>query len=242
MFFWNSYGLQDALSPVIEEFVFFHDYLLVVLVYVTVFVLGILGLAIYLPWMNTNLVHGQVIEGAWTTAPALILIIIGVPSLLLLYRLDETRRAVLRIKVVGHQWFWRYEIRDFWRRTTNVRFDSYILPLDERVNGALRLLDTDNRPALPYLAQIRVLVRRSDVLHSWAVPSLGVKIDAVPGRLNQTKLISYRPGLAYGQCSEICGANHSFMPIVLEFVRVKDYLQWVVRFEYAKCLNKGIFW
>ena len=105
-----------------------------------------------------------------------------------------------------------------------MEFDSYMLPADERTGGALRLLDTDNRPSLPFLTQIRVLVSRSDVLHSWAVPSLGVKMDAVPGRLNQTKLIRYRPGLAYGQCSEICGANHSFMPIVLEFVRVRDFL------------------
>lgn len=231
MFFWNSYGLQDAISPVIEEFIFFHDYLIVVLIGVTSFVIGIFIVAFLMPWVHSRLIHGQFIERAWTTAPALILTVIGVPSLLLLYRLDERRTAILRIKVIGHQWFWRYEIRDFWVRGETVEFDSYMLPQEERTEGALRLLDTDNRPSLPYLTQVRVLVRRADVLHSWAVPSLGVKIDAVPGRLNQTKLIRYRPGLAYGQCSEICGANHRFMPIVLEFVRIQDFLVWVNRFE-----------
>ena len=228
MFFWNSYGLQDAISPIIEEFVFFHDYILVILAYVTFFVLTILGLVVFIPWTNSRLIHGQVIERLWTTAPAILLILIGSPSLLLLYSLEERRIAVLTIKAIGHQWFWRYEIRDFWIEIKPVEFDSYIVPTNELTTGRLRLLDTDNRPALPFLTQVRVLITSSDVLHSWAVPSLGVKMDAVPGRLNQTKLISYRPGLAYGQCSEICGANHRFIPIVLEFVSVIDFLDWVL--------------
>lgn len=228
MFFWNSIGLQDAISPIIEEFIFFHDYILIILIYVTFFVLRILALVVFLPWTNRSLIHGQIIERLWTTAPAILLILIGSPSLLLLYRLDERRVAVLTIKAIGHQWFWSYEIRDFWINKGLVEFDSYMVPTNELTEGRLRLLDTDNRPALPFLTQVRVLITSSDVLHSWAVPSLGVKIDAVPGRLNQTKLISYRPGLAYGQCSEICGANHRFIPIVLEFVRVKDFLSWIL--------------
>ena len=106
-----------------------------------------------------------------------------------------------------------------------MELDAYMLPEEESVGGALRLLDTDNRPALPYLTQVRVLVRRADVLHSWAVPGLGVKVDANPGRLNQTKLLRHRPGLAYGQCSEICGANHRFIPISLEFLNRADFLK-----------------
>ena len=225
MFFWNSYGLQDSISPVIEEITFFHDYIISVLVFVTFFVLGILISVISFSWVNKGLVHGQVIERIWTAAPAIFLILIAIPSLLLLYRLDEIRRSVITIKVVGNQWYWTYEYRDFWAtRGERVGFNSYMIPLNECEAGDLRLIETDNRPCLPYLAQIHVLVRRADVLHSWAVPSLGVKIDAVPGRLNQTKLIRFRPGLAYGQCSEICGANHRFIPIVLEFVGVEDFL------------------
>lgn len=231
MLSWNSLGLQDAMSPVIEEFIFFHDHVLAILGFLTALVIAIMCLTLYLPWINTRFVHGQVAETIWRRAPVIILVIIGIPSLLLLYRLDERSTSSLRIKVIGHQWFWSYEIRDFWVRDKAVEFDSYILPTKDLPSGALRLLDTDNRPALPYLTQVRVLVRRSDVLHSWAVPSLGVKIDAVPGRLNQTKLIRYRPGLAYGQCSEICGANHRFIPIVLEFVGARDFLNWVTRIE-----------
>jgi len=108
-----------------------------------------------------------------------------------------------------------------------VAFDSYIVPENELGAGHFRLLETDNRPVLPFLTRVRVLVRRADVLHSWALPRLGVKLDATPGRLNQTSLLRHRPGVAYGQCSEICGANHSFMPISLEFARVKDFLGWV---------------
>lgn len=225
MFFWNSYGLQDAISPVIEELVFFHDYIISVLVFIIVFVLGIMASVMRFPWINKSLINRQIIERIWTAAPAIFLILIAIPSLILLYRLDEIRRSVITIKVIGNQWYWTYEYRDF--RTTNgkmVAFDSYIVPTEECEEGDLRLIETDNRPHLPYLTQIRVLVRRSDVLHSWAVPSLGVKIDAVPGRLNQTKFIRFRPGLAYGQCSEICGANHRFIPIVLEFVRVENFL------------------
>ena len=185
------------------------------------------------PWVHRGLIEGQLVECVWTVVPALILIGIAVPSLTLLYSLDDRRECSLTIKAVGHQWYWSYELRDFWLRGEKgpIEFDSYIVPSEETEGGLFRLLDTDNRPALPYLTQIRVLVRRADVLHSWAVPSLGVKIDANPGRLNQTKFIRYRPGLAYGQCSEICGANHRFMPISLEFVATADFLKWVTLFE-----------
>jgi len=108
-----------------------------------------------------------------------------------------------------------------------VAFDSYIVPAEDLGHGGFRLLETDNRPVLPFLIRIRVLVSRADVLHSWALPRLGVKLDATPGRLNQTSLLSHRPGVAYGQCSEICGANHRFMPINLEFVSAEDFLTWV---------------
>ena len=230
---WNQFGLQDALSPVIEEFIFFHDYIIIILIYIISVVGYMLARLVRIPWLNRGLIEGQAIECAWTVAPAIVLIAIAVPSLILLYRLDERRRCALTLKAVGHQWYWSYELTDFWLLQSQkaIEFDAYIIPNEETTAGLFRLLDTDNRPALPYLTQIRVLVRRADVLHSWAVPSLGVKIDANPGRLNQTKFLSYRPGLAYGQCSEICGANHRFIPISLEFVRIRDFLKWVSLFE-----------
>lgn len=200
---------------------------MVLLVIITVFVLGIMIMALSLPWINSNLMHGQLVERVWTTVPAVVLTGIGVPSLLLLYALDDIERSPVRLKVIGHQWYWSYELRDFWAQEKFVEFDSYILSEDTNTVGGFRLLEVDNRPVLPYLVEVRALVRSSDVLHSWAVPSLGVKIDAVPGRLNQVKLFRCRPGLAYGQCSEICGANHRFMPITLEFVRVEDFLTWL---------------
>lgn len=233
MFQWNQFGFQDALSPVIEEFIFFHDYIILILLYILTVVGFMLARLATMPWINQGLIEGQLVECIWTVVPALILILIAVPSLMLLYSLDERRSCVLTIKAVGHQWYWSYELRDFWLRKAQktIEFDSYIIPRAETEGGIFRLLDTDNRPSLPFLTQIRVLVRRADVLHSWAVPSLGVKMDANPGRLNQSKFLSYRPGLAFGQCSEICGANHRFIPIALEFVRIRDFLKWVSLFE-----------
>ena len=217
------------MSPVIEEFIFFHDYLILVLVFVITGVGYFLGGLIITRFSHRGLIEGQLLESVWTVAPALILVAIAVPSLTLLYRLDSSARASLTLKVIGHQWYWSYEYTDFWATSgqNRIRFDSYMVPTEDLTRGGFRLLETDNRPVVPFLTSVRVLVRRSDVLHSWAVPRLGVKLDATPGRLNQTSLLRFRPGVAYGQCSEICGANHSFMPIALEFVNVPDFLAWI---------------
>jgi len=228
MFEWNQFGLQDAFSPTMEEFIFFHDYLMLVLVFV-ITVVGYFMLALRTKsFSNLFLLEGQTLEAIWTVAPALILIVIAIPSLTILYRLDTTHSSSLTLKVIGHQWYWSYEYSDFWTAQDSVvSFDSYIVPSRELGTGQFRLLETDNRPVLPFLTRVRVLVRSSDVLHSWAVPSAGVKLDAAPGRLNQTSLLRNRPGVAYGQCSEICGANHRFMPITLEFTSTEDFLKWV---------------
>lgn len=228
MFEWNQFGLQDAFSPTIEEFIFFHDYLILVLVFiitvVAYFIIRLGGKS----FSNLTLLEGQLLESVWTVAPALVLIFIAVPSLTILYRLDSSYFSSLTLKVMGHQWYWSYEYSDFWRtKDSVVSFDSYMIPTVDLTRGQFRLLETDNRPVLPFLTRIRVLVRRADVLHSWAVPRAGVKLDATPGRLNQTSFISRRPGVAYGQCSEICGANHRFIPISLEFTRTQDFLDWV---------------
>jgi len=176
-----------------------------------------------------NLLESQIIECIWTIIPAIILIQIAIPSLLLLYILDESIDSSLTIKVLGHQWYWSYEYTDFWSIRSNVQieFDSYIIPQNELEINIFRLLDVDNRTIIPYHVHIRILISSADVLHAWTVPSLGVKADAMPGRLNQVKFIRSRPGIFFGQCSEICGANHRFIPIVIEIVNINYFLNWI---------------
>lgn len=206
-----------------EEFLYFHDFALVVLVFILRLVGYIMGARLLGRALNTGLLEGQTLEGLWTAIPALVLVQIAIPSLLLLYSLDDGAHSHLTIKAVGHQWYWSYEYSDLGLREGRLEFDSYILPKGERV----RLLDVDNRAVLPWGRRARVLVGRTDVLHSWTVPRLGVKVDACPGRLNQLKVASHRPGVYFGQCSEICGANHSFMPIVVEIVSASDFIRWL---------------
>jgi len=233
MFEWNQWGLQNSLRPVIEEYIYFHDYLIVVLVFI------ITGVAYFIAGLVCNqdysrsLFERQFLEAVWTVIPAVILVAVAIPSLRILYRLDNSDKSQITLKVLGHQWYWSYEYSDFWStlNENSINFDSYIINHQDLDSGFFRLLETDNRVVLPYLIRVRVLISRADVLHSWAVPRLGVKLDAMPGRLNQTSLSSYRPGLAYGQCSEICGANHRYMPIVLEFVEMKDFISWALRQE-----------
>ncbi len=222
---WSQLGLQDACSPVIEEFIFFHDFAIVVLVFIIGAVGCVIGRMLFSPFVHRGLMEAQVLECIWTLVPAAILVQIAVPSLLLLYMLEEGYGDRVRVKVVGHQWYWSYEYSDLWGREGAAEFDSYMLP-DDTAGGFTRLLDVDNRTVLPFGAHVRALIGAADVLHSWTVPSLGVKADACPGRLNQINFIGHRPGLFYGQCREICGANHRFMPICVELVRPADFVDW----------------
>jgi cytochrome c oxidase subunit 2 len=178
---------------------------------------------------NLFLIENQKLESIWIIIPSLILVKIGVPSLYLLYITDDSVESSVSLKVNAQQWFWRYEHSDFWTSElqSSLEFDSYIVPESELELGMTRLLETNMRPILPYLVQTRVLITRLDVLHCWTVPSLGVKVDAAPGRINQVKFFTYQPGVFYGQCSEICGANHRFIPIALEFLRPERFLNWV---------------
>lgn len=169
------------------------------------------------------ILESQPLELFWTIVPRFILIFIGLPSIRLLYLLDEVYKPSITIKTIGHQWYWSYEYSDF----INIEFDAYITPISESSDQRIRLLDVDNRTVVPISTQIRALITAADVLHSWTVPALGVKTDAVPGRLNQVNFITNRPGLFFGQCSEICGANHSFMPIAIERVYPKTFIKWI---------------
>nr|YP_009409421.1 cytochrome c oxidase subunit II [Anoplocnemis curvipes]ASH96372.1 cytochrome c oxidase subunit II [Anoplocnemis curvipes] len=220
---WGNLGLQDAASPLMEQLIFFHDHALMILLMITVLVSYIMISLTSNKLINRNLLEGQTIEFIWTMMPAVTLIFIALPSLHLLYLIDEVNNPLLTLKSIGHQWYWSYEYSDF----NHVEFDSYMKPTNELMNNEFRLLDVDNRVVLPMNTQIRVLVTAADVLHSWAVPALGIKIDATPGRLNQGSFSISRPGLLYGQCSEICGANHSFMPIVIESVPTSNFIKWL---------------
>jgi len=213
-----------------EELIFLHDFINMILVFIIRFVGFIMARIIYNKYINMNLLERQIIECIWTIIPAIILIQIAMPSLLLLYILDESIDSALTLKVLGHQWYWSYEYTDFWSMSNNtqIEFDAYMVPTNELEGGIFRLLDVDNRTIVPFGVHIRILISSADVLHAWTVPALGVKADAVPGRLNQVKFIGQRPGLFFGQCSEICGANHRFMPIVIEVVNPQSFLNWVV--------------
>jgi len=220
---WRNLNLQDRASPLIEQLIFFHDHSLLILSIITILVRYIIVSLFLNLYINRFLLSGQIIEIIWTVLPAIILIFIALPSLRLLYLLDEINLPSISLKSIGHQWYWKYEYSDF----NNIEFDSYIIqPIDINTNN-IRLLDVDNRTVIPINIQIRILITANDVLHSWTIPSLGVKVDATPGRLNQTNFIINRPGLYYGQCSEICGANHRFIPIVLERINLKYFINWI---------------
>ena len=176
---------------------------------------------------SRHIVHGTAIEIIWTVLPSLILVVVALPSFALLYSIDEIIEPSLTIKCVGHQWYWSYEYSDFESKLGSINFDSYMIPEDELELGELRLLEVDNRVVLPKNTHIRVLVTAADVLHSFAVPSLGVKVDACTGRLNQTSLFMLREGVFFGQCSEICGVGHGNMPIVVESVSLNNYIGWL---------------
>nr|UFZ13088.1 cytochrome c oxidase subunit II [Protohermes sinuolatus] len=220
---WSNLNLQDSASPLMEQLTFFHDHTLLILIMITMLVGYLMMTLFFNKFTNRLLLEGQTIEIIWTILPAITLIFIALPSLQLLYLLDEISDPSITFKAIGHQWYWSYEYSDF----LNTEFDSYMIPMNEMSDSNFRLLDVDNRIILPMLSQIRVLVTATDVLHSWTIPALGVKIDATPGRLNQTSFFVNRPGLFYGQCSEICGANHSFMPIVLESVSTNSFINWI---------------
>lgn len=220
---WGQILFQDAASPIILQLISFHDHTLIILTLVITVVTYALYVIITNKYTNRYLIEAQQIETIWTILPAIILLFLALPSLRILYLTDETRNPSLTIKSIGHQWYWRYEYTDF----IDVEIDSYITPTSDLISGEFRLLEVDNRVVLPIQIEIRILVTGADVIHAWTVPSLGVKVDAIPGRLNQLRFTINQPGVFYGQCSEICGANHSFIPISIESVNIKSFIRWI---------------
>ena len=217
---WRQYNLVDSASTLQREIFLFHDHAIVVLIGIFTFV-AFLGAKLFLnTFSSRNILEAQTLEIVWTVIPALILVWLALPSLRLLYLLDEQSNRGIVLKAVGHQWYWSYEIPVL----DNANFDSYIVPEDELKDGEYRLLEVDNRAVIPFEIETTVITTSADVLHAWTLPSIGVKIDAVPGRLNRMRMFVEKPGVFYGQCSEICGANHSFIPIVVEALDLKDFL------------------
>lgn len=219
MVFWGAVYLPDSLRLTREEILYFYDYLMMIIAIILCSVGYFLRFVIIRKTYSTRIVADHLVERVWTILPIIVLVFLVYPSIYLLYLIDERRVDFLcTLKVIGHQWFWRYKIEGL----IQIDIDSFI-----DVDGAVRLMDVDNRVVIPAQENIRALITSSDVLHSWALPSLGIKIDAIPGRLNQFIFIVIINSIIHGQCSEICGINHSFMPIVLEAVRLADLLCWV---------------
>ena len=238
-------GLQDPATPIMESISFFHNFLMMFLLAIGIFVSWFLFSLVYLFAEEKNskieiFSHDSLLETFWTIVPAIVLLFISIPSFALLYSLDELIHPLATLKIIGHQWYWSYEYSDCYTffseeegsdtpmnsDSTVLRFDSYMLATNDLTRGALRLLEVDNRCVLPVQTHIRLVVTAADVLHSWAVPSFGIKIDACPGRLSQGSLFIKREGVYYGQCSEICGLNHGFMPIVVRGVLADDFTSW----------------
>nr|UGS80245.1 cytochrome c oxidase subunit II [Eolachesilla chilensis] len=220
---WSNLNLQESSSPLMEQLNFFHDHSIMILLIITLTITYLMVSLTINKIVNRFLLENQLIEMIWTIIPGIVLIFIALPSLRILYLLDETITPSLTLKTIGHQWYWSYEYSDF----INVEFDSYMIPSNELSLADFRLLEVNNRLVLPSNTQTRILVTAADVLHSWAMPSLGIKVDATPGRINQTSFLINYPGLFYGQCSEICGSVHSFMPIVLESTTKKSFINWL---------------
>ena len=227
-------GFQDSASPIMEGIVDLHHDIMFFMTVISIFILYLLIRTVMLFHESQNnflkVTHGKIIEIVWTITPSFVLAVIAIPSFALLYSMDEVINPAITIKAVGHQWYWSYEYSDYVADNEDgesLSFDSYMIAEDDLEEGQLRLLEVDNPIYLPVGTHIRLLVTSEDVLHSWALPSFGVKVDACPGRLNQSSVFIKREGTYYGQCSEICGVNHGFMPICVKAVPLDHYVTWV---------------
>ena len=237
---WQMY-FQPAATPVMEKIVDFHNLMLVVEVLIVLFVMAIM-LIIFVKFnakanpTPSKTSHHTGLEVIWTVVPIVILIVFAVPSMKLLFFMDKAQNPEMTLKVIGHQWYWSYQYPD----NGNFEFDSNIVPDDEIKGDQRRLLEVDNRVVLPVNTKIRVLMTSDDVIHNWAVPAFGIKLDTVPGRTNETWVEITKPGTYYGQCSELCGVNHGFMPIAIDAVSKADFKKWVAKAqkEHAKVDDK----
>jgi len=233
---WQMY-FQPAATPVMEKIIDFHNLMLIVEVLIVIFVLVMLLIIIFKFNAKANPTpsktsHNTPLEVIWTVIPIVILIVFAVPSMKLLFFMDKAQNPEMTLKVIGHQWYWSYQYPD----NGNFEFDSNMVPDDEIKGDQRRLLEVDNRVVLPVNTEIRILMTSDDVIHNWAVPAFGIKLDTVPGRTNETWVKITKPGTYYGQCSELCGVNHGFMPVAIDAVSKEDFKKWVAKAqkEFAK--------
>ena len=217
-----------------EGIINFHNYIMFFMIGIGIFVFWLLIRCFFLyneasNSLVDNFTHSTILEIVWTIVPASILYLIAIPSFALLYAIETLTDVTITLKIIGNQWYWSYEFSDYEEVDMAVYFDSYMRSFkDLQIDSyGLRLLETDNRIVLPVSTHIRLLISSVDVLHSWAMPSFGVKSDACPGRLNQSMLFLTHTGIFFGQCSELCGTNHGFMPICVEVAEMKRYLDWI---------------
>jgi len=225
----DALGLQDSASPMKTRMIDFHDNLLMpIITAISLFVLALLLIVIFRFNAKANPVpskttHNTLLEVVWTLVPVIILVLVAIPSMKMLYYVDKTTEADMTLKAIGNQWYWSYEYPD-----NDIKFSSNIVKdKDGNFAGNPRLLETDNAVVLPVDTNIKILTTATDVIHSWGVPSLGVKIDAVPGRINETWVRIDQLGTFYGQCSQLCGQNHAYMPIEIKAVSKADFAAWV---------------
>lgn len=234
-------GFQEPAVPTMEGIVTFHNHVMVLIFFIVFFVAWILLNLIYFfsnfkKVKNAIFTHSNELEIIWTSVPALILVVLATPSFTLLYSMDELIDPVMNFKIIGHQWYWSYELSDYAfcgtrSEDNNFKYDCYMLVLDSLSldkKGYFRLLETNKRLLFPTETHLRLFVSAADVLHSWTVPSFGIKVDACPGRLNLANLFLNRIGLFFGQCSEICGINHGFMPISVLALDITQFNSYIV--------------
>lgn len=227
-------GFQEAASPVAERLHEFHNLMLIVIYAIAGFVTFLMIYVCIRFRASKNPIpsktsHNTLIEIIWTVVPVAIVIAILIPSMRLLYYIEDTENADMTLKVIGYQWYWGYQYPD----NGDINFESYMIPDDELPEGGLRLLEVDNRVILPIDTTIRIQVTGADVIHNMAVPALGLKMDAIPGRLNETWVKINKTGVYYGQCSELCGVKHGFMPIAIEAVSKEDFVKWTEKMKTA---------
>nr|QDC34232.1 cytochrome c oxidase subunit II [Laodelphax striatellus] len=217
---WTKFYMPDAYSPTMEQLVYFHDHTMSIITSITILICILLNSLLWNKLIDLNMNEHQMIETWWTILPTIVLFLIAIPSLKILYSMEELINPTISIKSMGHQWYWSYEYSDKFCK----ELESY---MKYNKKNDFRLLEVDNKMKAPFLTQIRMIFSSSDVLHSWTIPCLGIKMDAVPGRINQSSLMIKKPGIFMGQCSEICGANHSFMPIMLESIKLNKFIKWI---------------
>nr|UTN43013.1 cytochrome c oxidase subunit 2 [Alcedoecus sp.] len=217
----HSFWLVESCSPMMSYIYMFHDHVMLLLVGISSMIIYFSANILWSKFYCRSIKHIESLELIWTVIPAGILVMLAGPSLVTLYLVDEVKSPQLSMKIIGHQWYWSYEYDDF----SNYQIDSFMTASSELDTGEFRLLEVDDVPPLPVMHEVRLIITSSDVIHSWTIPSLGVKADAIPGRLNQAVVLPNKIGLLYGQCSEICGAYHSFMPICVSIMSESDFLK-----------------